>query len=496
MPAQVSSHHEVVIIGAGFSGLGAAIKLDEAGFGDFLILEQGSGVGGAWHFNTYPGVAVDIPSLSYSFSFERNPRWSRLFAPGEELKRYAQDCASKYKLDSRIRFNTTVSACHFQDEDDCWHVHTATGEVISARYLVGATGVLTQPKKPDIKGIDTFKGITMHTARWDHSVSLNNKRVAVIGTGASALQVIPEIAPTVKKLTVFQRTPIWVIPKPDTPIHRGVQKLLGMSNVLQWTSRLISQAIVEVGFVLTAHYHKQLKLAKVYERIALDHLKKQVRDPATREKLTPRYGLGCKRPSASNTYLQTFNRNNVELVTDPIASIDAQGVYTRDGTHHPIDVLICATGFKVFENGNMPPFEFRGVNGLDLEQWWDKHRYQAYEGVSVPGFPNAFLILGPNGYNGASYFQLIEMQSRHIVRCLKQARKVGATRVEIKESANQKYFETMKARTAGQVFFLNNCGTANSYYFDKHGDVPFRPSTSVEAQWRSLTFPLKNYRFS
>lgn len=499
MPRTVSTspgeHHETVIVGAGFSGLGAAIKLDEAGFGDFLILEQGSGVGGAWHFNTYPGVAVDIPSLSYSFSFERNPNWSRLFAPGDELKRYAEHCVSKYNLGGRIRYNTSVLACEFDESTHRWMIHTATGRVISARYLIGATGVLTQPKLPEIPGVGTFEGITMHTARWDHQVDLKGKRVAVIGTGASALQAIPEIAPDVAHLTVFQRTPIWVIPKPDTPIHALAQKALEKSNTLQWASRMLSQTAVEIGFVLTAHYHKYLKLAKVYEKIALDHLKKQVKDPETRQKLTPQYGFGCKRPSTSNTYLKTFNRENVSLVTSGITKVDAQGVYTQDGQHHPVDILICATGFKVFEHGNMPPFPMRGVGGKDLESWWDSNRYQAYEGVTVPGFPNAFLILGPNGYNGASYFQLIEMQARHIIRCLKQAKKLGADRVEVKPEANQKYFDAMKARTPNQVFFLNSCGSANSYYFDKHGDVPFRPASSVEAHWRSLTFPLRDYKF-
>lgn len=490
------AHHEVIVIGAGFSGLGAAIKLDQAGFNDFLILEQGSGVGGAWHFNTYPGVAVDIPSLSYSFSFERNPNWSRLFAPGEELKGYAEHCVNKYNLASRIRYNTTVTGCEFDEESNCWHIRTQDGKVLSARFMIGATGVLTQPKKPEIPGVDEFKGVTMHTARWDHSVSLNNKRVAVIGTGASALQVIPEIAPDVKHLTVFQRTPIWVIPKPDLPIPGMMQKVLEKSNAVQWASRMVSQAVVEVGFVLTAHYHKYLKLAKAYEALALNHLEKQVKDPVTRAKLTPRYGFGCKRPSTSNTYWATFNRENVALVTDPITRIDEKGVVTQDGKHHEIDVLICATGFKVFENGNMPPFPMKGLGGKDLESWWDNNRYQAYEGVTVPGFPNAFLILGPNGYNGASYFQLIEMQARHIVRCLKQARKVKAKRVEVKTLANQKYFDDMKARTGSQVFFLNGCTSANSYYFDKHGDVPFRPATSIEAHWRSMTFPMKDYSFS
>lgn len=489
-------HHDVVIVGAGFSGIGAAIKLDEAGFGDFLILEQGDGVGGAWHFNTYPGVAVDIPSLSYSFSFERNPHWSRVFAPGVELKAYAEYCVDKYELRSRIRLNTSVTGCEFDEQTDLWHLRTENGDALTARFIIGATGVLTQPKNPDIPGIDSFRGITMHTARWDHAVDLRGKRVAVIGTGASALQVIPEIAPEVEQLTVFQRTPIWVLPKPDAPIPQRAQELMEKSPLLHKTARLLSQAVVEVGFVITGHYHRPFKVAKLYEKMALDHLQKQVKDPVIREKLTPKYGFGCKRPSTSNTYLQAFNRDNVALVTESIAAVTESGVRTKDGVLHEVDVLICATGFKVFESGNMPPFPFKGLGGRDLESWWDENRYQAYEGVSMPGFPNVFLILGPNGFNGASYFQLIEMQSRHILRCLKQARKEGASRIEVTRAANDRYFKAMKGRSGNQVFFNNSCGNANSYYFDKHGDVPFRPATSLEAHARSLTFPLSDYQFS
>ncbi|MCD6061438.1 MAG: putative monooxygenase [Moraxellaceae bacterium] len=348
-----SAHHDVIVIGAGFSGIGAGIKLDEAGFSDFLILEQGDGVGGAWHFNTYPGVAVDIPSLSYSFSFERNPYWSRVFAPGAELKAYAEHCVDKYRLRSRIRLNTGVTGCTFDEARDVWRVATASGEVLTARFIIGATGVLTQPKNPDIPGIETFAGTRMHTARWDHDVDLGGKRVAIIGTGASALQVIPEIAPAVAHLTVFQRTPIWVIPKPDVAMSPRLQNVMAGSKVLQWSARLLSQAIVEVGFVLTGQYHRPFQVAKLYEKIARDYLQKAVKDPVTRDKLTPRYGFGCKRPSTSNTYLQAFNRANVALVTEAIEAVTPTGVRTQDGVLHDIDVLICATGFKVFENGRV-----------------------------------------------------------------------------------------------------------------------------------------------
>lgn len=495
MTTSTRPQHDAIIIGAGFSGIGSGIKLDEIGLSNYVILEAGDGIGGAWHFNTYPGVAVDIPSLSYSFSFERNPNWSRVFAPGAELKAYAEHCVDKYRLRSRIQLNTAVRAIHYDESAQIWQVHLTDGRSLTARYVIGATGVFTQPKLPDIDGIQDFAGTIMHTARWDHDVSLRGKRVGIIGTGASALQIIPEIAPEVGHLTVFQRTPIWVMPKPDAAIPNTLKRLMSKAPLLQLPARAVSQAFVETTFVLAAHYDRPLHIVKYYEKVGKAYLERAVKDPVTRAKLTPQYGMGCKRPSVSNSYLQTFNRSNVSLVTEGIERVTTQGVQTRDGQLHELDILICATGFKVFENGNMPPYEVIGREGRNLEQWWDANRYQAYEGVSIPHMPNFFMILGPNGYNGASYFQLIEHQLRHIGRCLSEAKAREAQSVEITESANKRYFDEMKSRMGRQVFYNNTCGNANSYYFDKHGDVPFRPATSIEAHWRSMTFPMTDYQF-
>ena len=239
-----------------------------------------------------------------------------------------------------------------------------------------------------------------------------------------------------------------------------------------------------------------MPIVKGTERIARWHLKQEVRDPVVRDKLTPRYGLGCKRPGFSNEYLAAFNRDNVHLETSPITEVAGDTLRTGAGDRGPFDVLILATGFKVFEPGNMPPFPIRGTDGADLEQYWADNRYQAYQGVSVPGFPNLFTILGPYGYNGASYFTLIENQSRHIVRCLKHARDRGATRVEVTEEAKDRYMQQMLGRRHRQVFFRGTCSTANSYYFDSNGDVPFRAATTLEVMLRSAFFPLRAYRFA
>ena len=486
--------HEVAVIGAGFSGIGAAIKLDDAGFGDFVVLEAGEGIGGAWYWNTYPGIGVDIPSFSYQFSFEPKADWSRVYAPGDELKAYAEHCVDKYGLRERIRLNTKVVGAEFDEARHVWRLAIDGGEELTARYVVGATGVFSQPQRPNIAGLDDFAGLLMHTARWDHDVDLGGKRVAVIGTGASAVQVVPSIAPAVEHLTVFQRTPIWCLPKFDPVISPRAKSMLRRSPVRR-PVRLASQAFVELTFPLPAHFNGIVPLTVAGERVARKHLRDQVHDPVVRDKLTPRYPVGCKRPGFSNDYLATFNRDNVSLETTPIQAVTRSGLRTEDGTEHAVDVLILATGFKVFDPGNMPQYPVRGRGGVDLEQWWDENRYQAYEGASVPGFPNMFSILGPYGFNGASYFQLIEVQSRHIVRCLKRARRDGATLVEVKSEANERYFQEMLSRRPRQVFSQPGCTSANSYYFDRHGDTPFRPSTSIETHWRSARFPLDDYRF-
>jgi cation diffusion facilitator CzcD-associated flavoprotein CzcO len=488
--------HETVIVGAGFAGIGASIRLSEAGFDDHILIEEGHDVGGTWYWNRYPGVAVDIPSFSYQFSFERSTRWTRVYAPGNELLEYARHCARKYGVKRRVRFGTRVIGARFDDQAQLWRLQTSAGDEITARYVIGATGVLSQIKPPDIAGVNSFAGTTVHTARWDPDLDLTGKRVAIIGTGASAVQVIPEVAPIAAHLTVFQRTPIWCLPKPDAPLPAPLRWLMHRLPMGDLAGRWASQMFVEATLPLPLHFNGVLHISEVAGRIGRAYLRSQVHDPIVREKLTPKYAVGCKRPSVHNEYLATFNRANVLLETTPIDKVTKTGVKTADGAVHKVDVLILATGFKVFEAGNVPPFPIRGAAGVDLERWWAENRLQAYEGVSVPGFPNFFTIVGPYGYNGSSYFNLIEDQSRHIVRVLKRARRDHATRVEVRREANDRYFRSMLARRANQIVWQDSCRLANSYYFDEHGDSPFRASPSIETAWRSATFDLNDYRYA
>jgi len=486
--------YTTVIVGGGFSGIGAAVKLDKAGLGDYLVIEAGDGPGGTWYWNTYPGIAVDIPSFSYQFSFEKSPHWTRTYAPGEELKAYAQYCVDKYGLRPKIRFSTKVLRADFNDADGLWHIRTDPGGVITSRFMINAGGVLTVPNVPDIDGVDSFAGVTMHTARWDHDQDLTGKRVAIIGTGASAVQVIPEIAPIVQHLTVFQRTPIWCLPKFDVPLPRLVRWAMRVPGGMA-VQRLLSQTYVELTFPLSAQFFTVFPLAKRGEALGKAFLRREVKDPVVRDKLTPRYAVGCKRPGFHNTYLATFNRDNVRLVNEPIDKITGSGVATNDGESHDVDVLILATGFKVLDVDTLT-YEIRGRGGVSLSEFWKENRLQAYEGVSLPGFPNFFTVCGPYGYNGSSFFALIETQTHHIVRCLSQARRTGTTRVEVTDEANSRYFAEMMRKRHTQIFWQDSCALANSYYFDSNGDVPLRRASTLETMWRSRRFPLKDYEFT
>ena len=488
--------HEVLIVGAGFSGIGVAISLDKAGIHDYEILEAGDAFGGTWHWNRYPGIAVDIPSFSYQYSFEKRTHWSRVYAPGSELRAYAEHCARKYGLYDRVRFETRIEGATFDEDEHVWRLRTDGGDELVARHVVDATGVLTVPKRPEIPGVDDFEGFTMHTARWDDTYDLRGKRVAVVGTGASAVQVIPAIAADVEHLTVFQRTAIWCLPKFDPALSPRFRRTLDRVPGLLRAARVASQTLVELAFPLAAHYYGRLPAARLFEKRARAYLEQEVEDPVVRDKLTPRYPLGCKRPGFHNDYLAIFNRDNVLLETTPIARIEPDAVVTGAGTRHEADVLILATGFKVFDSGNLPKYPVRGAGGVDLEEFWTRNRFQAYEGVSVPGFPNYFNVFGPYGYNGSSYFNLIETQARHIVRCLRHARDHGATYVEVTREANDRYLAEMLRRRDDQVFWQPGCQLANSYYFEpRHGDVPLKPMPTLETVWRARRFPLENYRF-
>jgi len=489
--------HEVVVIGAGFGGIGTGVALQRQGIHDFVIVDKWDQVGGTWHANTYPGVAVDIPSFIYSFSYEQRGDWSRIFAPGSELRDYADDLVDKYGLREKLRLNTTIVAAVFDEANSLWRLTTDGGHEITGRYVVMAVGGLERPKMPDIEGLDDYAGTVMHTAMWDHDVALAGKRVAVIGTGATALQLIPAVVDETEHVTVFQRTPIWVFPKNDAAVGPVWRQILNRKP-LRSMVRLAGTVATEIsmsGMVAGPAWltDTSRRLAEIPVR---RWMRRQIEDPVLRDKLTPTYGLGCKRPSMSNDYLKTFNRSDVSLVTDSIERITEKGVRTVDGVEHEIDVLICATGFKLWDRGSTPPFPVRGRDGVDLGEFWDTNRFQAYQGVSVPGFPNVFTITGPYGFVLGSYIWMIEATAAHLSRTIAEAKKRNADIVEIRPEAHDEYFRKCLQRQEKNFLFTPTCEGSNTYYIDNHGDSPFRPTTHGEMYWQNRHFDLDVYRYT
>lgn len=491
------SDFQAVIVGAGFGGMGAAIQLQRSGIDDFVMLEREDDLGGTWHLNRYPGLAVDIASVTYSYSFEPNPDWSRLFAPGEEIKAYADHVADKYDLRKRMRFRTVVEAARWDERQRHWEVEIKGQNPITATYLLTATGFLSQPKVPDIEGIDTFGGKVIHSTDWDEGYDLDGRRAAVIGTGATAVQLIPSVADRLAELTVFQRTPIWVVPKIDGPIPAALRRLFGAVPAAQRAARRVNDAMLEalvVGGVL--HYRQVRIFNRGAELLARAHLFAQVRDKETRRKLTPHYSFGCKRPTFSNSYFRAFTRPHVRLETTPIARIEPDGIVTTDGNKTVIDTLLLATGFDLWET-NFPAIQVTGRDGRDLGKWWRENRFGSYQGVSIPCFPNYLSLVSPYAYTSLSYFNTIESQMRHVGRLLEEVRRRDAATFEVREEAYEGFVAHAIDRLHDSVFTLGNCASARSYYFNQHGEPALlRPTSTPNAFREQSSFPLSDYEFA
>ncbi|HLI38780.1 MAG TPA: NAD(P)/FAD-dependent oxidoreductase [Streptosporangiaceae bacterium] len=457
----VTNQHKIVIVGSGFSGLGMGIGLLRAGFGDFVILEKAAGLGGTWRDNRYPGCACDVPSPLYSFSHELNPDWTRLFAPQQEIWEYLRGCAAKYGLDARIRYGSRVESMEWDDAARLWTVRTANGGRYRAHAVISGAGALHLPSYPQIPGIDSFAGVAFHSSRWDHSVGLAGKRVAVIGTGASAVQLVPAVARQAARLMVFQRTPPWINPRQDIPIPDGMRTALraipgaarGLRYAIYWMLEL--QAL---GFAVDP------RLMAPAAALSRRHLERQVRDPALRARLTPDYTIGCKRILLSSDYYPALQRPNVDLVTEPIAGIVPAGLVTADGTLHEADVIVYATGFRVI--GSADELHVSGRGGRKLTDAWAQG-VEAYRGITVPGFPNLFLLLGPNtGLGHTSVVFMIEAQVRHVLSCLRILSREGASTIEPKAPAARAYNDALQHRLRRAVWGTGGC---RSWYLDDAG---------------------------
>ena len=479
--------YSTLIVGAGFAGIGMAIRLKQAGVHDFVILERAAGLGGTWRDNTYPGITCDVPSHLYSYSFEPNPSWTRFFAPQKEILAYLERCADKYDVRSHIRFGHEVSEASFDENTGLWTVGTTDGQRFVARVVISGSGhALSKPVFPDIPGRNDFRGKTMHSARWDHTYSLEGKTVAVVGTGASAVQIVPSIAPAVRKMHVFQRTASWVIPKPDHEITARAHDIFRQKPYLQ---RFMRGAIYWLLEAMALGYVVEPRLNRLRERAAIRHLRDSVKSPELRKKLTPSFRLGCKRILISNDYYSTLEQPNVELVTDPIAQIREQSIVTSDGRERPVDVIVYATGFETAEA--KPPFAIRGKSGFDLRDAW-RDGIEAYLGTTIAGFPNLFLLVGPNmGLGHSSMILMMESQYAYVLDALRTIRKGNLKYVEVRRDVEERYNERLQKRLAHTVW---NTGGCTSWYLTSSGkNTTVWPGFTFEFRLKTRRFDVKNY---
>jgi cation diffusion facilitator CzcD-associated flavoprotein CzcO len=489
---------EILVVGAGVSGIGTGIGLRKAGFEDFLIVDRAHEVGGTWRDHTYPGLTVDIPSLIYSFSFEQKPDWSSLWAPQAEVLDYCLGLADKYGLRPHLRFGQEVLEARYDESDRVWRTETADGITYESRYLINASGYFSAPRLPDVPGLDGFGGVIAHSSQWSDTLELRGKQVAVIGTGASAIQLAPHVAEVADGLAVYQRTPIWLLPKPPMRFRRPLREAFAKVPGFQRVARLATSAFMDLLFFrFFTNYPQVAGLARLVEKICRAHIRRQVDDPAVRDALTPRFSWGCKRPSFSGDFYPIFNKPGVELVTAPIEKVTADGVVTSDGRIRKTDVIVCATGYQPFEKAALPTYPVRGRDGQDLREYWDENRYQAFQGYAVHGFPNFFLVFGPYSIASSSYFAMVEVAVRSIVRCLEGARSRGADYVEVTPQAQAAdHAETLR-RKATSVWSTANCAASSSYYVDRFGDTPgFRPTYHWMEWWASRTLTMNHFSFA
>jgi cation diffusion facilitator CzcD-associated flavoprotein CzcO len=465
-------NESAIIVGSGFAGLCAAIHLKRRGV-DVTILEKDEEVGGTWWANRYPGCACDVESHFYSYSFEPNPRFTRTFAPQHEILAYVRHCVEKYDLARHVRLATAAERARFDEERSEWIVETSTGQTLRSRWLVSASGGLSRPAMPAIDGLDDFRGDTFHSARWRDDHVFEGKDVAVVGTGASAVQIVPEIAKRARKLYVFQRTPSWIIPRPDRAIgarERGFfERFPAALRAHRW-GIFARRELYWLGFLPGS------AVGKLGAAMAKRHLAKSVRDPLLRQKLTPDYDMGCKRILLSNDFYPTLEEPHVELVTDRIAAIEERGVRTADGALRTIETLVLATGFHAADA--VAPIPVTGRAGKSLGAGWSEGA-EAYKGTMVSGFPNLFLIVGPNtGLGHGSMIFMIESQVDFMMRAIEATRAARAVSLDVRPEAQRSYNAAVQARLARRVWSTGGCA---SWYKTKAGkNVTLWPGTMTE----------------
>ncbi|WP_027800027.1 flavin-containing monooxygenase [Paraburkholderia dilworthii] len=494
MPHDAAAHDastpvetDIAIIGTGFAGLGMAIRLRQAGFTDFIVAEKADSVGGTWRDNHYPGCACDVQSHVYSFSFAPNPRWTRMFARQPEIRAYLEECTRRFGVERHLRFGHELASAVYDDTRLRWQLSFANGQRWSARVLVSAMGGLSRASVPDIPGIGRFRGKAFHSQHWDHTYPLEGKRVAVIGTGASAIQFVPQIAPRVAHLDLFQRTPPWIMPKADRPVRPFEQWLF---RHVPFTQKLLRSALYCMLESRALGFAVHPSLMKTAQKVAERHLRRQVRDPQLRATLTPNYTMGCKRILISNDYFPALSRANVSVTASAIEHIEEDAVITSDGVRHPADCLIFGTGFQVADP--FPRGVVRGRGGVDIADTW-RDGAHAYLGTTLPGYPNLFMIVGPNtGLGHNSMVFMIESQVEYILRALKTMRAERAEAIEVRPHVERAYNERIQQKLGRAIWSTGGC---KSWYLDpKTGrNTTLWPGFAYKFRQATSTFSMDDY---
>ena len=477
-------HVRVVILGTGFSGLGMAIRLKQSGNEDFVVIEQAADIGGTWRDNTYPGCACDIPSHLYSFSFALNPYWSRAYSPQREIWDYLRRCAKDYGILPHILWNNKLLGASWSEDEQRWHISASQGQ-LTADLLILGNGPLSEPSLPLIPGIERFEGVMFHSAQWNHDYDLTGKRVAVIGTGASSIQFVPKIQPQVSHLSLFQRTPPWILPRHD---HRIPSWQRAMFRILPFTQRFArtkiywQQELIALGFIYRPN------MLESGMRLSRSYLEKQVKDPVLRAKLTPQYTIGCKRVLLSDDFYPALTQPNVEVITDRIREVQANSIVTEDGLEHEIDAIIFGTGFHVTDS-QLPQY-IRGRDGRSLADHWHAGS-SAYFGTTISGFPNLFLLIGPNtGLGHNSMVFMIESQLNYILDCLRTMDRRNLGVVEVRPEIHEAFNREMQKRMQGTVW-TSGC---KSWYLDANGhNTTLWPGFTFEYRHRIRHFDPQHY---
>jgi cation diffusion facilitator CzcD-associated flavoprotein CzcO len=482
-------HTRALIIGTGFSGLGMGIKLQEQGV-DFLMLEKADDVGGTWRDNSYPGCACDVPSHLYSFSFEPKASWSKLFSPQPEIWDYLKGVTDKYGLRRYIRFNSLVDRAHWDDAEYRWHVFTQDGQEYVAQFLISGAGALHIPLVPDIEGKDEFQGAAFHSAQWDHSVDFTGKRVAVIGTGASAIQIVPEIVNDTSELQLYQRTPPWVVPRPDGPFPQALKRAFAYVPGLRLALRTALYWWLEgLGYAMT----RRPALLRAVELVAGANIRRNIKDKELRRRLTPNYRAGCKRILYSHNYYQGVANPKTELVTERITRITRDGIVTADGIERKVDVIVFATGFHVTDSYTY--VDVKGPGGEDLVDRWNREGVAAHRGVAIADVPNLFFLLGPNtGLGHTSVVIMIEAQIRYVAQAIAAVDRYDAQALAPTRTAQDRDNAELQSELARSVW---NTGGCSSWYLDEEGVNRTLWSGMTWQYWRA-TRKLKpsEYHFS